>query len=118
MGAQGPDLKKKKKKKNLAGGSWLSQVKRTDPPSLMARMTRAILGMHRSASTSAASILTSLTGVSCDGAPLQTRNHVLYQCPRRDDDAASGREWLLPTLLKFLRAHPWAFASGPRDGVG
>ncbi len=28
----------------LAGGSWLSQVKRTDPPSLTARMTQAILG--------------------------------------------------------------------------
>ena len=102
----------------LGGGSWLSQVKRTDPPSLTARMTRCILGHAPIGDYFRRFNISEPHGCVCDGEPLQTRDHLLYHCPRRDDDAADGRDWLLPTLLKFLRTHPWAFASGPREGVG
>ncbi len=85
----------------LAGGSWLSQVKRTDPPSLTARMTRAILGHAPIGEYFRRFNIDESHGCSCDGAPLQTRDHVLYQCPRRDDDAASGRRVALANAAQI-----------------
>ncbi len=102
----------------LASGSWLSQVKWTDPPSLAARMTRAILG-HAPISKYFCHFNIDKPHGVCAIVCL-SRRAIMFciNVPRRDNNAALGRKWLLPTLLKFLRAHPWAFASGPCDGVG
>ena len=101
----------------LAGGTWLSQVKGANP-SLVARMTRSILGHAPIGDYFRRFNIDEPHGCSCDPAVLETRDHLLYHCPRRADDAPSGRDWLLPTLVKYLKAHPWAFASGAREGVG
>ena len=101
----------------LAGGTWLSQVKGANP-SLVARMTRSILGHAPIGDYFRRFNIDEPHGCSCDPAVLEMRDHLLYHCPRRADDAPSGRDWLLPTLVKYLKAHPWAFASGAREGVG
>ncbi len=101
----------------LASGSWLSQVKRTDPPSLTARMTRAILGHAPIGEYFRRFNIDEPHGCSCDRRAFADARSCFVSMSPQGPRRSLGARVLLPTLLKFLRAHPWAFASGPRDGV-
>ncbi len=101
----------------FAGGTWLSAVKR-EPLALVARMTQAILGHAPIGKYFARFNIDEPHGCSCDPTVLQTQDHLLYQCPCQQDWVPHDRRWLLPTLIKYLKAHPWAFASEARTGVG
>ncbi len=100
------------KPSSLSGGTWLSAVKR-EPPALVARMTRAVLGHAPIGEYFARFNIDEPHGCSCDPAVLQTRDHLLYQCPRRQDWVPHDRRWLLPTLVKYLKAHPWPLRPKP-----
>ncbi len=73
---------------------------------LVARMTRAILGHAPIGEYFARFNIDEPHGCSCDPAVLQTRDHLLYHCPRRQDWVPHDRRWLLPTLVKYLKLIP------------
>ena len=90
------------------GGTWLSQF--VHSITLCARATRGILGHDPIGEYRARFIPNEPTACPCDEAALETRLHILMDCPRFPKDRITSQTPLLKDLIQFLSSNPPAFA--------